>query len=691
MIFRTSQKTLFINGGLIMAFGISENTTSYFINNKIDLPRFQRKATWKDVDNFKLCISVFKGYPIGVVIVNETGTRKFLLDGRQRRNALITMYNNPVEVYNWATKFIGIKGNMPEAEVRDRFSEKISEYLQSEFNKSTEDVVENNEVLEDDEELCEGRTFDAEIQSVNMHALLDLILLVHTKYKGTNKFAGMFKFDKIIPIEDLEYSAYASGEYFIDHAKLKKFIKNRIDNDETERTDFINYLIKRHKLNEKEIQKIDNYITSQWNYFEKCFDTIRKTDEIIINARIGLIRLIDASPLDAQNIFSLVNGGGAPLTAEELLSARPFWNVEIANPTDEIRSVARDLYSFLGISVPSNVVRWDVCATLLSRIDKSNLIFTKIDLNDSKTTQSLFTKKLTLGFKLLSAVCVGGISSNSVKDLENEKKAKIDWDRDVESFIKEFNIAMDLLYDCEYFKYLMSWKQSIMSLMGNSVALEFATLIYKNWIELGKPTKGTPKLKDFQKNAVILCDRLLYEYSSRLWAGSADSRLARDLTVMNERFNVVSFEEWQNVIDNFASGNVSKVDKGIIYHYYCLKKMRPSFDGEGANAIYEVDHIYAQAQFNNVTTIDSTLMESLGNKALLPKLENIAKSDKTLRELMGHDWLFSEILRVTGIKKEDVEKYSDIVNVQDLIDYRITDYKKVFKDDRVSLLNSSNF
>ena len=674
-----------------MAFGISENTTSYFLNNKIDLPRFQRKATWDERDNFKLCISVFKGYPIGVIIVNETGTKKFLLDGRQRRNALITMFNNPVAVYSWAARFIGIKANMPEADVRDRFSEKISEYLQSEFNKSTEDADEINARLENEDDYGEGRTFDAETQSENMHALLELILLVHTKYKGTNKFEGMFKFDKIIPREDLEYSEYANGEYYIDPTKLKRFIKNRIDNDETEQTEFIKYLIKRHKLETKAAQKLDYYVSQQWDYFEKCFETIRKTDEIIINARIGLIRLIDASPLDAQNIFSLVNGGGAPLTAEELLSARPFWNAEINNPSDEIRDAAKELYTFLKISVPTNVVRWDVCATLLSRIDKSNLIFTKIDLSDSKTTQTLFTKKLTLGFKLLSALYVGGISSNSVKDLENERKAKIDWNRDVELVIKEFNIAMDLLYDCEYFKYLMSWKQSIMSLMGNSVALEFATLIYKNWVNLGKPTKGHQKLKDFQKHAVILCDRLLYEYSSRLWAGSADSRLAKDLTTINERFTVVPVSEWESVIDKFATGNTSKVEKGIIYHYYCLKKMRPSFDGEGANATYEIDHIYAQAQFSNVTTIDPALMESLGNKALLPKLDNIAKSNKKLNELVQYDWLFGEILRVTGIQSEDIDKYSDIINVQDLIDERIADYKTTFKTDRLSMLNNSNF
>ena len=43
------------------------------------------------------------------------------------------------------------------------------------------------------------------------------------------------------------------------------------------------------------------------------------------------------------------------------------------------------------------------------------------------------------------------------------------------------------------------------------------------------------------------------------------------------------------------------------------------------------------------------------------------------------------------VKSVDVDKYSDIVNVQDLIDQRIADYKNVFSSDRVSMLNNSNF
>ncbi|MCM1125382.1 MAG: DUF262 domain-containing protein [Lachnospiraceae bacterium] len=674
-----------------MAFGISENTTSYFINNKIDLPRFQRKASWKDNDNFKLCISVFKGYPIGVIIVNEMGKqgKKYLLDGRQRRNALTTMYSNPVAVYAWAKKFVNFQDSTSEDEVKEKFREKISEYLQIEFDKATEDEEDLREALESKEEIAIEKTFDAGIQGENMHLLLDLILMVHGKFKKTNRFEGIFRFDKLIPIEDLEYSKVVGANYEVDPVKLKKYIKNRLDNDETSIEEFFAHLKKRYKLDDKTSFKIYQYMNDHWDYIEKCFETIRRTDEIIINARIGLIRLIDASPLDAQNIFSLVNGGGTKLTAEELLSARPYWNVAIENPSDSVKKEARSLYEFLNISVPQNVVRWDACATVLSRIDTSHLVFSQFDLTVPKTKDANFTKKLTLGFKLISAVYVGGISSISVKELENEQKYNINWDVDIEKFIFNFNIVMELLYDCDYFKYMMSWKQSIMSLMGNAVALEFASLIYKKWIDLDKPTKGQSKVKELQKNAIILCDKLMYEYSCRIWSGSGDSRLARDLQA-KDRFEIVGVDDWYAVIDDFAKGKNATTCKGIIYHYYCLKKMRPILEGTGVNAKYEIDHIYAQAQFDSVTTIDKTLMESVGNKALLPKLDNISKGEKAINQLRGETWLYDMVRTYTGIKEKDVDKYSDIVNIENLIEFRIKDYKEVFSNQRISLLNSSN-
>lgn len=83
-------------------------------------------------------------------------------------------------------------------------------------------------------------------------------------------------------------------------------------------------------------------------------------------------------------------------------------------------------------------------------------------------------------------------------------------------------------------------------------------------------------------------------------------------------------------------------------------------------------------------------MESLGNKALLPKSENISKSDKPINQLKSETWLFDMIKKYTGIQDNEVDKFSDITNIQDLIDKRIADYKRVFSEDRISLLNSTH-
>ena len=70
-----------------------ESIKTFIQDRTIKLPRFQRKQTWDAKKNFQLCVSLFKQYPIGVCILSheklsDTRSVKFLLDGRQRRNAL---------------------------------------------------------------------------------------------------------------------------------------------------------------------------------------------------------------------------------------------------------------------------------------------------------------------------------------------------------------------------------------------------------------------------------------------------------------------------------------------------------------------------------------------------------------------------------------------------------------------------
>ena len=107
-----------------------ESVKTFVEDSSIKLPRFQRKQTWDDKKNFELCISIFKEYPMGVCILNlekQHGKEtKWLLDGRQRRNALNTIWDDPEQIYLWAKKWLKLKNNDQIADVEEKFWEKIN-------------------------------------------------------------------------------------------------------------------------------------------------------------------------------------------------------------------------------------------------------------------------------------------------------------------------------------------------------------------------------------------------------------------------------------------------------------------------------------------------------------------------------------------------------------------------------------
>ena len=56
--------------GVSMSYNIEPMELISFVeDNKLKLPRFQRKTTWDKKQNFELAISVFQDYPVGVVII----------------------------------------------------------------------------------------------------------------------------------------------------------------------------------------------------------------------------------------------------------------------------------------------------------------------------------------------------------------------------------------------------------------------------------------------------------------------------------------------------------------------------------------------------------------------------------------------------------------------------------------------
>lgn len=106
-----------------------ESIKTFITDRNVRLPRLQRKQTWDEKKNFQLCISLFKEYPIGVCILSVDESRgktvRWLLDGRQRKNALSMMYDDPENIYNWAKRFIGFKNSDQPSEIEDKFNIKL--------------------------------------------------------------------------------------------------------------------------------------------------------------------------------------------------------------------------------------------------------------------------------------------------------------------------------------------------------------------------------------------------------------------------------------------------------------------------------------------------------------------------------------------------------------------------------------
>ena len=640
-----------------MGYSIVENNAVAFADSRsIKFPRFQRKQTWNDKDNFKLCISVFKDYPIGVVIINSQDGNDFLLDGRQRRNALKLMKDDPKSVYVWAKSFVGFSPNQDVEELKEKFWISIDEYLQHEAAKikgaeNVQEDAEEEKIEEIGEDVENAYSFEKQYNSLK--SLLDLVLLCHPMKLGKTNLQKMYEFNGLIDKSELDYADPVEGEYVVNSTKLKKYIDSLNEHEDLDVNTFVSVVAKRYRVNGPNLEKLTNYINQHWDFYKKSLDVIESINRVLGRAKIGSVTLTNADVLDAQNIFSLVNHSGTPLSAEELLSARPFWNIPLSNPSAELLEYKKDMYKFLGINLPEETCRWDLCSTFLKRIDKNGLIF--------ENEKNSFTTSISLSYRIISALLVGGINNTSVTMLE---KTRIDWEVDIEKLINDINFVIGLLEDINYFKHVLAWGQSVMSLTSNSIAIEFCALMYKSWGELGKPTKSSGNIKTFNKRAVTVFDRLIYEYGIRMWTGSGDSMVASHLKdASGSRYVMITEEEWREYINTIISGGYkgkptsSKTLKPFLYNYYFLRELNPTLKND--NTKYDIDHLVAQKFFKDNPGLDPNLKDNFVNFSILPKGENIEKTDKKLNEI--HDtWLINQIKTFADITDEDIQSFSDL-------------------------------
>lgn len=673
---------------------------TFLDETKLKLPRFQRKSTWDKKQNFELAISIFQDYPVGVVIINQEQKVSWLLDGRQRRNALMLMRDNPVELYEWARNYIGFKKNEDIQDITELYWDKVEKYLETEErdepeeNQNGEDGYEPTVYGDDEEDAVytadEENSFDSVKQRQGLKTLLDLILMVHQNKPSGSRWEQTFDFRKYFP--KLEYAPTKNGSKISPKMlrrfllELTKVIDHEYDGRLT-RQNLIDYYTQKFYIDESNQKKFENDVEKNWDSISNSIHVISCSEKIFADARIGIIRLTNATQLDAQNIFSRINKGGTQLKAEELLSAKPYWNREVFINDNAVISKVKEMYERLEIPAPESVVRWDLAATLISRIQDHGLVFDTYDAVKQKNGVSM--EEISLGFKLLSAVYQGGMSARDLTELE--KNETIKWDRDIDELIDNFNVIFNIILQDSFFKFFTSWKKPIVRLLGKAIALEFVTILLLDWKEKGKPRYSeSGEMKALRRDARILFDRLVFEYTTKTWRGSGDSKMSNDIKNWKSRFVPVSDDPWKKFVKDACDGSYNgqpttvKLLRPVLYYYYVITNAAPI---NQIDVSFDVDHIIPQELFKDNVSIDQTFKDSLVNLALLPKKENISKKSKRLNEITDV-WLKTQITAYTKIKEEDFDKYSDVTNIGDLREQRRKLFTTAFGINRTASLTN---
>lgn len=344
------------------------------------------------------------------------------------------------------------------------------------------------------------------------------------------------------------------------------------------------------------------------------------------------------------------------------------------------------MYERIGVEIPKEIYRWDIAATLLQRINDKGLLFDSY--KESLESGKVDIEQITLGFKLISSVFERGMSGKHVNNLE--KNNNINWETSIDCLIDDIDKVCEILMKDSFFDFFQSWKRPLAKLMGNAIVLEFITIILEDWNDLGKPIVSSNAFNRFKQHARILFDRLVYEYSTKMWRGSGDSKMAADINNWKERIKPVSQDTWLEFISAACDGkykgeNVTQqILTPVLYYYYILTDRSPI---NALNAQFEVDHLYPQDKFKDNSMVDISNKDCLCNLSLLPKKENISKSNKDLKEIVD-PWLIQQIAKYADIEQHDFEKFSDLSNINELKSSRKSLYEKAFKENRDSKLKN---
>lgn len=653
-----------------------------YTSKSIQLPRFQRKNVWNESRKFLLGISIFKNYPIGVSIIWLQKNQKWLLDGRQRRNAITEIMNNPMKMYEWATATLRFSTDNPDPKKAgkkigkkasdDEFFNSFSTFLK-EFCESEDDSLDQGEEVldaditdvEETEVTYSALNGDYSINDGYMQQLIDMLLICN-KNKG-NGFLDAFNFSKALPKIRMQYMFKGAKSKQVDPQMLTRFLSNFCDNymergesGKISKKSFLAYMLASQFMNDEDssdFKAISEEIDRRWDsVISQTLTVFSNYYDVFTKASIGIILVKDAKNSDAQKIFNLINTQGVKLTQAEIMSSKASWNVKVENTSEETKAFVRKMYEAWEIPFNGDVVAWDYPAVFMDLLkDKSNdqaCFFFSYQRDNANKTHTVYNNK-TIGFQILSA-----LRNKSIKkdDMDSLVLRIEDWGTEIGIIIEKMSLLFSIILEHPFFKLLNcfflkkdaaaktghNYGKSIQKLLTDAIAIYFVVQMYLYSDSKDYLSNITPNAKKMiKRNAFILFDKLVYECVNNNWSGSSDSRIS---TLLNkpldgEYFDSIAEEKWMAMLSEIndqgtIDGNTIK-DQGmlepLVYYFHCLAEVHAGSYENG----FDVDHIIPQESFKSpsVSDSDELLENSLFNLELLPLEVNRKKKDSVYDDI----------------------------------------------------------
>jgi hypothetical protein len=653
----------------------SPSTAKAFAQDeRIALPRFQRKVTWDGARDFVLAISVFKGYPLGVVVLNETSTTetglvKWLLDGRQRRTAFIQMLENPENIYDWARKFLKIKKSDKEADITEKFWDRVREQLGTDAEASPVQGSAEEVAMQEDEQTSEDDLSEPGEISVagagqalpatdpldrsmgHLSELLEIVLAVHFKKHDSSDYTRPFYFKKLAEHLDYVEGKLLNGKVLT--ALLASYIRKFPLVSEWSPVTFADFVSSEYRLKKKEgvSQQLEAAVVQNWNQIRQRISIVMKISNRLEVAKIGLVSLHGATHRDAQYTFKIINTQGVPLSSAEVSSADPHWNIKVSNPSVKLKERSASFYRSIDIKSMDACVRWDSAATLLYALGESGRFrfFNATSPLGTQKTPGESEDDINYGFKLLSAIQLSSVNRTEVGELPKLSKDRIDWAHVADELVSDFDDIGTALLAHPYFTSMQSWNLSLKSRYGDTPSICVATILYNDWIRKERPTtRGSRKNNQFIKNAFFEFDRLAFESISKKWKSASDTVLFNKLKDFNaerkDLLDPVEESDWRRLLEemfdshsvggvNIGDQTLSSVFEIFLAHHVCMSRIQVSAVDEPT--VFSVDHVIPVSFFEASPMAARGIR--IGNLVPIPKKLNSIKNNRPINKMVDAD------------------------------------------------------